>query len=45
MLVSGVWLHVLEGDAGGMTKDEVVLNMTLNLTIDPLCGTHKVPKR
>jgi hypothetical protein len=36
---------MLEGDATTMTKDEAVLNTTLNLTVSVLCGTHQVPLR
>jgi hypothetical protein len=28
-----------------MTEDETVPDMTLNLTISPLCGTRQVPQR
>jgi hypothetical protein len=35
----GVCLRMLEGDARVMTKDEDVLNTTLNPTESLLCGT------
>jgi hypothetical protein len=36
---------MMEGDAEGMTKDEAVLKMSLNLTMSWLSGTHQVPLR
>jgi hypothetical protein len=36
---------MLDSDMWGMTKDEAVLNITLNLAVSPLHGTHQVPQR
>jgi hypothetical protein len=44
-VVPCVYLRMLESDAEGMTKDEVVLKTSLNLTVGRLCGTHQAPLR
>ena len=41
--IPGVYLRVLDSDTRGMTEDEVVPDMTLNLTIIQLCRTRQIP--
>jgi hypothetical protein len=42
-IIPGVYLHMLEGDARSMTRDEAAPSMTLNPTVSLPCGTRKEP--
>jgi hypothetical protein len=44
-VVPGIHQRMIEGDVEGMTEDEVVLNMSLNLTMSRLSETHQTPLR
>jgi hypothetical protein len=43
LTIPGVYLRMLEGDTGFMTKDEVVPEASLNPTISLPCETCQVP--